>query len=516
MAYAGAAQAPGQLASVAAHRDVLTQNADTHATVDVLLQQCSRDSPLLERLNALTYFASTILGLLIVKLSESDIGPAPIIAFSTLIGMNYAMRQALKRGYARDADLFAELGPDSVPDLIDSFGTRNARIEAVASQVLAQILPVLNQDQIESLSPTSRERLFTWLRDGSSSCTDAKIAIMRALVDVADAEMVGYMEQIIKRPAFVPAQRRMRRETLRILPEVLERLDKQTGVLDSDGYEDASATLDENGVGAQRLLEEEDSETTEESRALLAQIRKHSASRSSPGMRVGYLLANWCFITPYVGFNLWESLSLHQGLAINLAWGVLTAASSQLYRCSLTPTHTRLARQLASTGDTHAIGALAEALEWPDEEIQMVARGALLRLLPKLTTSDASLLNSRQRRCLNNRLVLTSSRNYLDSELQMKILLAWEKVGDLSSLQAVKSLVAAKAVLVNERKVQRAAMQCLPHLEARAHLNESSQMLLRASSMTDTSVETLVRPAAASNTRDEELLRPTDDNQDAL
>jgi hypothetical protein len=106
---------------------------------------------------------------------------------------------------------------------------------------------------------------------------------------------------------------------------------------------------------------------------------------------------------------------------------------------------------------------------------------------------------------------MVNSRNYLDSELQVKILQAWEKVGDLSSMQVVKSLMNAKAVLTNERKVQKAAIQCWPLLEARAHLNESSVMLLRASSITEAGAETLVRPASASELAEDELLRPLDE-----
>jgi hypothetical protein len=326
--------------------------------------------------------------------------------------------------------------------------------------------------------------------------------VLRWLVDVADSEAVEYVEQVVKGWSFTPTQRRLRKEARGALAAILERLDEEHAA--------AESRVSANGIAVSQasLVDEDDLETTEESRALLAQIRKHSANRTAPGMRMGYLIANWCFITPYVSYKLWESVAMHYGLAENAAWLVLTAASTQLYRLSLTPAHTRMARQLANTGDTHAVGALAEALEWPDEEIQVVARAALLRLLPKLTTNDAPLLNSRQRRCLNSRLVLANSKNYLDSELQVKILQAWGKIGDLSSLQTVKSLAAAKAVLINERKVQKAAIQCLPLLEERAHLNESSQMLLRASCITEAGAETLVRPAVANSEPDEELLRP--------
>ncbi len=374
----------------------------------------------------------------------------------------------------------------------------------MASHVLAQLLPTLSRDQFEALSTTQRASLYTWLRHGSPADTDSKITVLNWLVDIADLEAVGYLEQIADGFAPSLAQRRMKKESRNALNQILDRLDKETAAGERRRTESGVIANESDWVTNDEL------ETTEESRLLLGQIRKYSANRAAPGMRMGYLFANWCFITPYVAYMFWQSITARTGFTVSSIWFVLTAASTQLYRLSLTPAHTRIARQLANTSDTKAVGALAEALEWPDPEIQTIARGALIRLLPKLTNNDAPLLNSRQRRSLNSRLVLANSKNYLDSELQVKILEAWEKVGDLSSLQTVKSLVAAKAVLVNERKVQKAAIKCLPHLEERAHLNESSQMLLRASSNANIGMETLVRPASSSVVPRTELLRPSE------
>jgi len=497
-------QASSQHAGVIPVRGLQHDIDQAQSNAEELLEQCSRDTPLLESLNFLTYLSTPILILILFAALYAGEGAAVVVTASSLVGMNFAMRRALERSYAKDSELFAELGPETVGILLDCIGRSNTRVEAVASQVLAQLLPTLSRVQFEALPPFRRRALYTWMSDGSSAFSESKMTILRWLVDVADSEVVPHIEQVCKRFTFSPTQRSRKKEARSALDQILDRLDKEHTA------DESGAKLTDAMANASAIAEEDDLETTEESRALLSQVRKHGANRASPGMRMGFLLANWCFITPYVAYKFWESISMHGGLLANGVWLILTAASTQLYRVSLTPAHTRMAKQLANTGDTRAIGALAEALEWPDEEIQVVARAALLRLLPKLTSNDAPLLNSRQRRCLNHRLVLANARNYLDSELQVKILQAWEKVGDLSSLQVVKSLVAAKPVLKNERKVHKAAELCLPHLEECAHLNQSSQFLLRASGISDARAETLVRPASANEIKDEELLRPTD------
>ncbi len=43
--------------------------------------------------------------------------------------------------------------------------------------------------------------------------------------------------------------------------------------------------------------------------------------------------------------------------------------------------------------DARGVGRLAEALEWPDHDIQLVAARALTRLLPRLQATDAGLLD---------------------------------------------------------------------------------------------------------------------------
>jgi hypothetical protein len=364
--YASVSLAAEQQAGLIPTRELLVDIEQAQPTTDALMQRCSRDNPALELLNLLTYFSSAALVMLLPYFISSKEGAASVLTISTLIGMNYGMRRAIKRGYAKDAELFAELGPETVDKLIDYIGSPNARIEAVASQVLAQLLQSFTRDQFDVLPPAQRTRLYAWLRNGSSSCAEAKISVLRWLADVADSEAVGYIEQVAKRIPITPTQRRLRKEARIVLALVLERIDKENAAED--------ANLSAKSEAAVRSIEDDDLETTEESRALLAQIRKHSANRRAPGMRMGFLIANWCFITPYFAFNVWDSFAMHRTIVERAAWLAGTVLSSQLYRLALTPTHTRMARQLANSGDTHAVGALAEALEWPDEEIKRFRR----------------------------------------------------------------------------------------------------------------------------------------------
>ncbi len=467
--------------------------------VRALIDLCSRDSWSNELKHWVgKYLFALPLGVSSLFLLEFDQFQLAAVAAGVSVASLIAVRQMLKNGCARDAQMFSECGPEAVPDLINALTFDNERVQAVAAMVLAQILPAVGADTFAGLTDSARDRLFAWLTRHSRRFSDQRITIISALGNLKAFDAIPYLESFSRRTCVTPTSRRIRTAARSALTFLVAQADER----ENQEIVAVAAEIDD------------DLESSEEAKALYRKLRKHSESHAAPGMRYGFLIANWCVITPFTVLQFIGSVVNKFGLPINLCWAVLSVLSTQLYRVALTGKETRMARELAALDDVHAIGPLSEALEWPDYEMRNLARTALIRLLPRMKASDSMILNSRQRRCLNNQLILTNAKNYLDCELQIKILTALQYVGDLSSLQAVKQLLLQKPTLSNERKVHRIAATCLPMLEQRAHLNEGSQMLLRASSATDMGVETLVRPARSSNIPPEEMLRPAEPQKD--
>jgi hypothetical protein len=184
----------------------------------------------------------------------------------------------------------------------------------------------------------------------------------------------------------------------------------------------------------------------------------------------------------------------------------MAACSSQLYRLALREGHKVVARKLSKLDDVRCIGRLADALEWPDMTVRHFAIAALTRLLPRVRASDNILQTPQQRANLARMLVLSNARQHAD--LLVGILAALQQVGDASALPAVRQLAAAQPASIRERIVCDAARDCLPYLQQRARLAQSSQTLLRASSAAETGSDTLVRPVVSLGLTDpEQLLR---------
>jgi hypothetical protein len=158
----------------------------------------------------------------------------------------------------------------------------------------------------------------------------------------------------------------------------------------------------------------------------------------------------------------------------------------------------RAAQILAAFDDVRIVGPLAEALQYGGADTRDAARRTLLRLLPKMQSSDASRLSDRQRDCLYA--LLESS----DTELVLAILKALEQIGDDRAVLYVEALTVSRDTAIRE-----AAVACLPFLKARAEQQRLSQTLLRASRAADTTPELLLRPARGTGETDpQQLLRP--------
>lgn len=181
-------------------------------------------------------------------------------------------------------------------------------------------------------------------------------------------------------------------------------------------------------------------------------------------------------------------------------------------------TYRELASELIQIEDVSAIGALAELLSIYDIhqlEVREQVQGALIRLLPRLKSTDAGLLNATQRDCLNAVLKIRGNHilNAQPVELRLAILKAYEQVGDEKALPIVAMLtIDGKMHMPSE--VTAAARECLPILQSRVAAlkkggNSDRQVLLRGSYVGDVAPDTLLRPTQAATENSGELLRAT-------
>lgn len=159
-----------------------------------------------------------------------------------------------------------------------------------------------------------------------------------------------------------------------------------------------------------------------------------------------------------------------------------------------------LLERIARHNDVLGVGPLIEALTWHDRGIQRAARRALIRLLPQMHASDASVLTARQR----ERLFVAMTGSSVD--LTLAALRALEQIGDHHALPVVEALATGRSQTARrDWRVQEAAQACLPFLRLRAEQHRASQTLLRASGISEVSTDGLVRPA---DPPEDNLLRP--------
>ena len=138
---------------------------------------------------------------------------------------------------------------------------------------------------------------------------------------------------------------------------------------------------------------------------------------------------------------------------------------------------------LAAESDLRMIGPLIDRLRpgSTDRRVRRVLKQALVRLLPRLKASDASLLAARQKAELAHYLGgLAMSPQH--AELQVVILRALEQVGDAQAIPVVERIIQRKPRWSAQALVHRAAVDCLPFLLARADADKTRNTLLRSAS----------------------------------
>ena len=409
----------------------------------------------------------------------------------------------------RGALSLSGFGKEWVGGLVEALFWPNSRIQGIAAASLTQMLPRLTPEDASLLSMQHREILYSRL-NGVGAKTEFRIAILRALAAVGDAYSIPYMERIADSTAWTKTQAQVRSVARQSLAILEERLTRQKLTAPAPSAVLPAIPLAPAPVKAE-ISPEEQALRSRKVDELLEKLAEESRSRRQPAMRIGFLIANWAVIVPYLGINAIHSLAIGNPWYGTLIWALACAGSTQLYRFTLSSTLSKTARELAATDDIRAVSALAEALDWPDADIQYASRQALERLLPQLRATDSKLLNEKQRASLYKSLKMSNAHK--EERLIIAILAALQQVGDTAAVPYVERLAQAKPRLPREQRIQRAAAECLPYLLIRAQDNESSAMLLRASSAVEMSPEILLRPASAHDSEAaEELLRPSSDS----
>jgi hypothetical protein len=217
----------------------------------------------------------------------------------------------------------------------------------------------------------------------------------------------------------------------------------------------------------------------------------------------------------------------HPWMAVPLL--ALYLGSAVLTLLSLSNKNARwAARASAGLDDVRLVGPLVDAMKFEDAQTRRLAYNHLTQLLPCLKASDAGLLNQEQRAHLCRILARPTDSilwrdlgdmfrrrpNHLP-DFQVAVLKAFEQVGDRRALAVVERLAQGEARTTGRKRVQEAALACLPFLRERVGLEQASQTLLRASSASEPDPKTLLRAAGPDSAeRIDQLLHPS--SEDAL
>jgi hypothetical protein len=202
---------------------------------------------------------------------------------------------------------------------------------------------------------------------------------------------------------------------------------------------------------------------------------------------------------------------------------VVVGTTASLIYSALKPRKRRrgMASMLAKQEDMRSVGALIDLLGSDDGKMHDITMDALIRLLPRLKASDASLLTGEQRTrlCLvltlpfgnplvNNIGSVFRRADDRDVEFRIAILTALAQIGDGSALPIVIRLANGKAKREGQRRIQEAARDCLPALQQLVQQEGHRQTLLRAAAPSDAAPDTLLRAATgATSTAPDQLLR---------
>ncbi|MCW3098406.1 MAG: hypothetical protein JWL77_4024 [Chthonomonadaceae bacterium] len=178
-------------------------------------------------------------------------------------------------------------------------------------------------------------------------------------------------------------------------------------------------------------------------------------------------------------------------------------------------------QEVVSLDDVHTVSILVDALKVNYWDIQQTVMDSLIEQLPRLRPDDSELLDAKQRALLCSKLskLPKISANETRSSAQsaynraisfrVAILQAFAQIGDSTAIPVVERLAQSDAKTPEEKRLQEAALECLPLLKLRAELERSNQTLLRPASATNATGDTLLRAITVTQeTPSDQLLRP--------
>jgi hypothetical protein len=248
----------------------------------------------------------------------------------------------------------------------------------------------------------------------------------------------------------------------------------------------ASLTEEREQTGVVASLTEEE-ETLREIQDWLDKIGQRQPPRLDP-------LVFWIFVIPFLPMLIDTLQDSRYGSMIHWDWSwLLISLLATVIPLKITACINRLRRetredQQAELADVRWIGPLAEALygprrlfwlchgheRWigpsaealygPNARQRAAASRVLLRLLPRLKTADAGLLDASQQ--MNLCLKLRENRSR-DMELNLAILKALERIGNEEALSAIEYVAESKVWLTRQRFVQQTAKICACRMEER-------------------------------------------------
>ena len=164
----------------------------------------------------------------------------------------------------------------------------------------------------------------------------------------------------------------------------------------------------------------------------------------------------------------------------------------------------KAAQLLSEFDDPRLIGPLAECLDTTDAYTSRVAAAGLKRMLPRVRASDARVIAPESMGALYRALAAR------DPDLCVAILRSLEQIGDEKAFPVVEKLADIQPRNGADRRVKKAAEDCLPALLDRARKGSVGSTLLRAAEAPEPA-ESLLRPVAQSGEADPmELLRAAD------
>lgn len=432
-----------------------------------------------------------------------------------------------------------------------SFSESTKHRTAAKMPLLTALRRLLNCDTLPSISLSERQRRNLRRTISSVRYSDLTTAIIQLFIRTEDASAVAQVRRVAKQSRVWEVREAANEYLARFAPEEAARLEPTgAGSIPQAGEDSILACV--MRLGSRNETERQTAQTAlyRMNAAQLEQVLHTLGREPVEGRRLGNILYAICIAagavigsltylpcihSPYYDSRM--SLIVAFGCAVGGgAFGWLAGANvnyarrnrdrAQMLGCDngIFP-EKRLLESLETLDNPALLGTLISQMP-PDNGLIPVQRyrrsaalKAIIRILSRLQASDTALLDDTARGLLNQQ--LAKGRQSLSEVWGVKreieeqaaydvaILKAWEQVGDERALPCVEKLASLSARSPAQKRVQQAAHECLPYLQARADRQQVAQTLLRAAQPPVEPSDVLLRAATvhAAHGETEQLLR---------